>query len=126
MKTPREIADDCMVYSMGEVDEAPTLDRFESAILAERERWKAFADDKGEPRKVLGTLPVTADGCFAGYGADVSWYESEGHVCDGVVKYYIRTLSSAPTESWCPVHRSYSTRELAEAALAAAAKGVGK
>ena len=40
----------------------------DDATTREREKWIAagFADEKGEPRKVLGTLPMTADGAYVG------------------------------------------------------------
>lgn len=39
-----------------------------AALRAERAKFAAFADEKGEPRKVLGTLPVLASGEFVTEG----------------------------------------------------------
>lgn len=133
MKTPREVADDCMVYSMGEVDEAPTLARIESAILAERERWRAFADEKGEPRKVLGEFKYTNDGSIACEEGDC-WCVFRRTEDDPWQVSPCRR-SGNPTDYGCwwqvddcdsdgvSVGSVWSTKA---AALAAAAKGVGK
>lgn len=72
----------------------------------------------GRVVKVLGKLPETADGCVAAHGADVHWNNPEGHTTDGVVKYYVRTTDSHPSESWVPIRLCFCTREAAEAARA--------
>lgn len=77
-------------------------------------------DPGGVVRRVIGSPVLTADGCLAGYGADVSWVDFEGHVVDGAVKYYVRDNSSMPCESWVPARLCYSTRALAEAAAESA------
>ncbi len=94
------------------------------AILAERERWRAFADDKGEPRKVLGKLPVLASGEFVGNHATV-WFPDQAEV------FSMRIDNIGATDSKCSdeffeAGDLYSSKQAAEAALAAAAKGVGK
>ena len=73
----------------------------------------------GVDRKVLGTLPITADGCVPGLGASVSWPGyGEEYVYDGHVRYSLVWAASIPVESSTPVRDCYSTREAAEAALA--------
>lgn len=72
----------------------------------------------GVDRKVLGTLPITADGCVPGLGASVSWPGyGEEYVYDGHVRYSLVWAASIPVESSTPVRDCYSTREAAEAAL---------
>jgi len=64
-------------------------------------------DDAGVDRRVLGTLPVTADGCVAGDGARIIFPQLDGslnyeHVCTrGVLG---------------PIQSGFSTPEAAEAA----------
>lgn len=73
--------------------------------------------DDGVVRKVLGTLPLTADGCVAGLGASVSWRGfGEEYVYDGHVRYSLVWAASVPVESSQPVRDCYSTREAAERA----------
>lgn len=115
MKTPREVAEQIMNDALkGGILNSPSIvDRIESAILAERERWRAFADEKGEPRKVLGTLPVLASGEFVGDGVELYLPAANPgqfpRVRSNKCQFLSRYCSSA-----------------AAAALAAAAKGVGK
>lgn len=102
-----------------------------SAIIAELERRSTALRDAarvpegyvrtadGVDRKVLGTLPITADGCVPGLGASVSWPGyGEEYVYDGHVRYSLVWAASIPVESSTPVRDCYSTREAAEAALA--------
>lgn len=65
----------------------------------------------GRDAKVLGTLPITADGCVI--GDDCKVFYDGGTVCAELFR------SANPGESdWRPFHphKAYSTREAAEAA----------
>lgn len=66
-----------------------------------------YSDPKavGMVRKVLGTLPVTADGCVAGQSAHL--YQIDDRAPGRWFDYYTGTLNA---DGW------YSTREAAEAA----------
>ena len=59
-----------------------------TAALATVEKCKAagFIDERGEVRKVLGTLPVTEDGCVIGHRATVWGFFDDGEPgwCDFV------------------------------------------
>jgi hypothetical protein len=86
-------------------------------------------DDEGVVRKVLGTLPVTADGCVAEYGRTY-WCLSHVPIFDGSgpgasswrIDIVEKTLESTePSEEYTGDWTSYppscfSTREAAEAA----------
>lgn len=65
----------------------------------------------GEPRKILGTLPVTADGCIVGDGARV-YFETESSFNGFIVTEWDVTGVSDDI----PVERYFSTRSAAEAA----------
>ena len=45
-----------------------TITDMREALASERAKFAAFADENGEPRKVLGTLPVLATGEFVTEG----------------------------------------------------------
>lgn len=69
-------------------------------------------DDQGVVRRVLGTLPVTADGCVIGGDAQLYWVNGAGYVHGCVVQDRVRTSNGfALIASDC-----YSTRAAAEAA----------
>ena len=87
-----------------------------AAVAAEREKWKAFAGPDGEPRKVLGTLPVTADGCVIGHGARI-----HGFWNDGKPGWTGFSAVRVDTDDWDRPQcgKFYSTKEAAESALAA-------
>lgn len=97
------------------------------AIAAERARWSAFADEKGEPRKVLGTLPVTADGCIV--GEDAAVWRDKSRSLTGDVRSDSLVLAWGAYETGNPCRTRaagwYSTREAAESARAEAGKGDG-
>jgi hypothetical protein len=85
-----------------------------AAVAAEREKWKAFAGPDGEPRKVLGTLPVTADGYIACQDS-VVWHPTNGAcypVPDGL-NVAAKVYGGA---ALVPVASCYSTRQAAEPA----------
>jgi hypothetical protein len=71
-------------------------------------------DENGELRRIIGTLPVTADGCVAGFEATL-WTRYYGGPATS-----FRTpapyTSPTPWEELIPIHRLYSTREAAERA----------
>ena len=94
-------------------------DMAESLRAAHRVPEGCVRTADGVDRKVLGTLPITADGCVPGLGASVSWPGyGEEYVYDGHVRYSLVWAASIPVESSTPVRDCYSTREAAEAALA--------
>jgi len=84
-------------------------------------------DDQGNVRKVLGTLPVTADGCVVGHGVKLYWCEEPYEIShyetdfDGVwfedhaTDYYGEAVGKDE-----PISKCYSTKEAAEAAAEAA------
>lgn len=77
-------------------------------------------DDKGVVRRVLGTLPVTADGCVIGQHADV-WFTDD----DGVIRNAEVTppvADSGESSYFLYGHDCYSTRESAEQSARAAEK----
>jgi len=70
----------------------------------------------GVDRKVLGTLPVTADGVIAGSGAALYWNHGDGSPCnDGTMKVYVQDNTSCPSAHFY-LGAWYSTRESAQAA----------
>lgn len=91
-----------------------------------REAMSAFPghiiDEQGVVRKVLGALPITADGCVVGDGAALFHpnYEKQG-VCgtwmsqQGTARFY---FARGLVNDWkdVPLRECYSTREAAEAA----------
>ncbi len=109
----------CIAYQIVERDRARQNDHATAlaAVAAEREKWAAFADEKGEPRKVLGTLPVTADGYIACQDS-VVWHPTNGAcypVPDGL-NVAAKVYGGA---ALVPVASCYSTRQAATSALAA-------
>jgi hypothetical protein len=82
-----------------------------AALAAERAKFAAFADENGEPRKVLGTLPVTADGYIIGDDCSV-WYEGR--------TVNVEPFHASPVEGsgWHPTlcRKAWSTKQAAEAA----------
>ena len=74
-------------------------------LAAERARWVAFADEKGEPRKVLGDLVLTEDGCVIPH-QNVTVY----HIDDTGKVMGIGYRFANTAKKW------YSTREAALAA----------
>ncbi len=82
--------------------------------IASAAREAGMVDEQGNFRKILGTLPITADGCVVGFGAEVwhnyyggppSKFRSPKPVCDSTA------WESGPRFEHC-----YSTRSAAEAA----------
>jgi hypothetical protein len=123
---------DCPRHGIAWEDIATTLT---AAVAAEREKWKAFAGPDGEPRKVLGTLPVTADGAIAMPGSFVyaKWWGE--HAVRGFVRHEVHAqetccfveMTTTTDYGRCVGIRSflsdcYSTRAAAESALAAQTK----
>jgi hypothetical protein len=104
---------DCPRHGIAWEDIAATL-RAERAKL---EKFAAFAGPDGEPRKVLGTLPVTADGYIACQDS-VVWHPTNGAcypVPDGL-NVAAKVYGGA---ALVPVASCYSTRQAATSALAA-------
>ena len=69
------------------------------------------ADGKAVVRKVLGTLPLTADGCVAGNGAEISFW-SPGYQAPWTEIVFMTGAMGDDVE----VNKCYSTREAAERA----------
>ncbi len=65
----------------------------------------------GNVRKVLGTLPVTADGCVVGEcSPELWWYQNDNITHDATKRLCVHDIYEMPVEY------TYSTREAAEAA----------
>lgn len=91
------------------VEQLTSLSAAQSAAEA---HYRARMAEGLVPVKVLGTLPMTADGCVIGTGADLFyWYESQFDAdAGGWVNHAVTGgVVSAP-------HLCYSTRSAAEAA----------
>lgn len=74
-------------------------------------------DEHGVDRRVLGTLPLTGDGCVAGIGASVSWKGyGEEYVYDGHVAFRPVWSASIPMDCCVHIRDCYSTRSAAESA----------
>jgi hypothetical protein len=108
-----------------------------AAVAAERAKWKAFAGPDGEPRKVLGTLPVTADGFIVGVDAEALWFiDRNAHKDTLTGKYQSQVKATTwsvdrgrfefvDRDGWeevCYPSECYSTKEAATSALAAQTK----
>ena len=94
-----------------------------AALATERERFAAFAGPDGEPRNVLGTLPITADGAIAipfmsvVYHPDHPTRTLDVDVCQDEVIGQVGVPGDDCTE-WheYAIRDCYSTRTAAEAA----------
>lgn len=99
-----------------------TADEFYAYIEdAERNTARALADarkappghiidDHGVVRRVLGTLPVTADGCVVGNGHQPLWWRTAaGRLASSDETYMIETCCGG-------IKYAYSTAEAAESA----------
>ena len=86
---------------------AAEIERLRSVV----EQCKPFLDDAGNVRKVLGTLPITADGVIIGSGGEV-WQEDANWESQKRPRFYCRALYSANTSERTP---RYSTLAAAEA-----------
>ena len=85
-----------------------------ASIIALREivdqcRAAGFIDDAGNVRKVLGTLPLTADGMVAGAGCEL-WADFNAFGMDAPLQCL------GPCLPCIPMTRLYGSREAAEAA----------
>jgi len=98
------------------------VQNFSDAKLAAYEAGKAASrppaghimEADGTIRKVLGTLPVTADGCVCGELVPLwVWTDDDGLQPDNSDRLFLADYNGHPVE-YC-----YSTREAAEAARAA-------
>ena len=72
-------------------------------------RAAGFIDDAGNVRKVLGTLPLTADGMVAGAGCEL-WADFNAFGMDAPLQCL------GPCLPCIPMTRLYGSREAAEAA----------
>lgn len=115
-----KIASELVRGQYGDVQEGdePFIARISAALLAaSRPGEGMIRTHEGKDLRVLGTLPVTADGCVAGIDAEV-WTRPWGGAPE---KNHVRT--EVPGNPWCgsiPALHCFSTRE-----AASAAKGVG-
>ena len=83
------------------------------AKLIDEAHAAGFITDEGKVRKVLGTLPITADGCVIGHGALI-----HGYWDDGEPGWTSRSSVRVDMEDWNKPECGgfYSTRDAAEAA----------
>ena len=81
----------------------------EAARIISQCRAAGFIDEKGEVRKVLGTLMYTEDGCIVADCGRVYFLDEDGDVIE---------WDASGTGDHIPVERCYSTREAAQAAAA--------
>lgn len=79
-------------------------------------------DDQGVTRKVLGTLPITEDGCVVGHGGAIHTilHDHEGSHY-GIFQSSVTECDDFSAESF-DGYNWFSTREAAEAAEAAASR----
>lgn len=106
-----------LAESLGEQHE----DARTAAVAAEREKWKAFADEKGEPRKVLGTLALTVEGDIIGDGA-WCWFifpGVRGKDDDTPARVMYKPMPIVDPDAYSGTRRIHSSRESALAAEAA-------
>lgn len=90
------------------------IDRITSALTAAASVGKGcMRDEHGVERKVLGTLPLTADGCVAGIGAEVYYENNGGNIVSLPLGY---RLEISDTPEWDGHEYMYSTLEAAQAA----------
>jgi hypothetical protein len=89
-----------------------------AALTAERAKFAAFADENGEPRKVLGTLPLTVEGDIIGDGA-WCWFIFPG-ACgkddDKPARVMYRATPIVDPDAYSGTRRVHSTKQAAEAA----------
>lgn len=89
-----------------------------AALTAERAKFAAFADEKGEPRKVLGTLPLTVEGDIIGDGA-WCWFIFPGVLGkddDKPARAMYRAMPIVDPDAYSGTRRVHSTKQAAEAA----------
>ncbi|MBS0188323.1 MAG: hypothetical protein JSS51_09650 [Planctomycetes bacterium] len=84
------------------------------ACTAERAKFAAFADEKGEPLKTLRPLCHTKDGVIVQDGDWVSWHEMSFQVYEGRIP-----IAREVCGGWedIPASECYSTAEAERAAL---------
>ena len=92
--------------------------RIASALTAARKAPEGCViDDKGTVRKVLGTLPITADGCVCGLGEYSMWHRfGSEHRSVMICAQWPFGHEYDPASDFDEV---YSTRDAAEAAKGA-------
>jgi hypothetical protein len=117
----RNVVEEC-TREAGDFSEVQLREHVAQA-LAQREaevraEYAAFADENGKPRKVLGTLVLTKDGCFVGDCAKVYGSYWGGEPYEVVV--HGPEAPSTPWEGSIHARDTWSTRD---AALAARKEG---
>lgn len=99
----------CVNACAGMADPAAEIARLRS-IVEDAKAANLIGED-GKLRKVLGTLPVTADGCVVGEcSSELWWFNGEVIAHSGTGRCRVDDLDERPVE------HTYSTREAAEAA----------
>jgi hypothetical protein len=91
---------------------AARVKELEATLAACKEA--GFIDEKGEVRKVLGTLPVTADGCVAGIG-DYLLHHTAGSAWKTITLCAFFPFGHE-YDPCCDFKEVYSTRSAAEKA----------
>ena len=92
---------------------AAKVRELEATIAACKEA--GFVDENGNVRKVLGTLPVTADGCVVGIGDSV-WNCDQWSNHAKVLYREDSGYGAVFHTQWRPIEVCYSTRSAAEKA----------
>jgi hypothetical protein len=103
----------------GSVDLDWIRDAITAALDAARPPAGHIMESDGTVRKVLGTLPVTADGYAVGKDAVIYWSNAAGYIHEMHVDERLNVTNGMLAISG----DCYSTRELAEAAQRAAGGG---
>jgi hypothetical protein len=109
------------VFSVNEIIERDpddvTADEYRRIIeILEKCLAAGFIIDSGEVRKVLGTLPLTADDVICGIGSIV--YTDQGTAWQACVHNAAHEPSRCEgSDPSTPLHQCYSTREAAAAAV---------
>ncbi|MBS0187940.1 MAG: hypothetical protein JSS51_07715 [Planctomycetes bacterium] len=89
-----------------------------AALAAERAKWKAFADEKGEPLKTTRPLIHTKDGVIVQDGDWVSWRWGRFQVSNGRIPVSRPTFSEGVQDGYedVPASECYSTSDAERAA----------
>ena len=112
----REAPEGCHAPKGHVLDDCGTV-RKEADIAAERAKFAAFAGPDGEPRKVLGALPVTADGYIVGMnGEEIGTTVFIPRTWNDGTRSVIAKKFCAYLPSTDPLSSFYSTKQAAEAA----------
>lgn len=118
-RTLTETANASAVNAYAKVRELEALlDGAKAAVELQRAKFAAFADEKGEPRRVLGTLPLTVEGDIIGDGA-WCWFIFPGVLGkddDKPARAMYRAMPIVDPDAYSGTRRVHSTKQAAEAA----------